>query len=163
MPFLPDFQFPCCSSFRSRDAKTPPSPAGESGVVFGLTDCDHTIPYRWAIDGCRVVWCGVVRRGAKEMDCVLTLLWHLRKAVWHGVRGLWVRWSGRFIKYCGAKTPRCTHGEEAPRAVRRSRPPDNHRPGVRYSPPTAGPAGIDACGGGFGPRHDRVRRSELAR
>ncbi len=39
------------------------------------------------------------------------------------------------IKYCGAKTPRCTHGEEAPRAVRRSRQPDTNRPGVPYSPP----------------------------
>ena len=157
MPSLPDFQFPCCSSFRSRDAKTPPSPAGESGAVFGLTDCDHTIPYRWAIDGCRVV-----RRGAKEMDCVLTLLWHLRKAVWRGVRGRWVRWSGRFIKESGAKTPRFPHGDAAPRVVGRSRHLDTNRPRVPSLPPTAGPAGMYACGGGCGPRHDRVRRARFA-
>src|SRR5258707_15884228 len=30
---------------------------------------------------------------------------------------------------------------------------------VLYSLPTAGPAGIYACGGGFGPRHDGVRRA----
>ncbi len=57
----------------------------------------------------------------------------------------------------GVKTPGLSHGDATPRAVRRSRQLDTKRPRMPYLPHTAGPAGIDACGGGFGPRHDRVR------
>ena len=60
------------------------------------------------------------------------------------------------IKESGAKTPRFNHGDAAPRVVGRSQHLDNNRPRVPSLLPTAGPAGMDACGGGFGPRHDRV-------
>jgi hypothetical protein len=49
------------------------------------------------------------------------------------------------------------------RGVRRAPALDPNRtrmPGLLH---TAGPAGIDACGGGCGPRHDRVRLAEFAR
>ena len=46
-----------------------------------------------------------------------------------------------FISSRGVKTPGLSHGDETPRAVRRSRQPDTKRPGVRYLRSTAGPAG----------------------
>ena len=78
---------------------------------------------------------------------------------WRRYQAVLLRADGLLISSRGVKTPGLSHGEETPRAVRRSRPPDTKRPGVRYVRPTAGPAGRYACGGGFGPRHDRVRRS----
>ena len=72
------------------------------------------------------------------------------------------------IRKCGAKTPWFTDGDEAPRAAWRRQSFRTYRltcsllPSVVTCLHTAGPAGIDACGGGFGPRHDGVRLARRA-
>src|SRR5262249_26703329 len=59
---------------------------------------------------------------------------------------------GRFINYAALPPPECTHGEEAPRALRRRHPsswsslPCPLCAGAVGCLPPAGPAEIDACG-----------------